>query len=581
MEAHSAFYLNKFCFAGKLCLTIGFCAAILSASPVLSIAPDAITDKFHTLDSENQRLAGSFANRLRANSEGLLEHIDVAVLLAPYNKGASGNNGELAGRYLQAAAHAYEGRQQPELRAAMDRVVNALAKAQAKDGYLGTASESERMSADDLHVQRANLLGLLAYYEATGGESAYTVAQKIGDLLVEKLKSGELKDPLGGAGLAEPMVMLYRYTAEPAYVGLAKALAKVNDSVEAPVEDHLAYYASLAELYRISGEEIYLRAATRGWANMAGTQLSITGAPAAKSAGQIDNCVTSLWVRLTLELMRLTGSAKYGDNLEKIIYNHVFAGQDIRNGDVCAITPETGKKDFLSRQRASLSPCALAEADGLALISQTIWGRYGNGIAINSYNPGRGSFQLRRRALIQIYLESSYPVNGEILLHVEPSRHARFPLRLRVPEWADNFTADFGTGSHLIGQPGEYLVIEREWTRGDVVKIAMNMRAQILKESERIAIKRGPEVLVAARSLNQQIRNLNRVALSVNGGVAPELNSFQNKLPQWWAGEEAYQMKCEYEGDIKAMTLVPFADATDYQTWFERQQEGSSRALPD
>lgn len=551
----------------------------LWAGPVQTIAPDAIADRFRTLAPENQRLAGLLSSRIRANTEGLLEHIDVAALLAPYGKTGSKESGELAGRYLLAAAHAYEYRQEPELRALLDRVAAALAKAQSADGYLGLAAEQERMKAADLRVQRANLLGLLAYYQATGEELAYTVSQKIGDLLVQKLKGRVPEDRLVAATLAEPLVVLYRYTAEPAYLELAKTLVKANSDIsEGSVAERLAYYVSLAELYRVSGDESYLRESLRGWAGYAGENLSITGVPSTGGEAEISNCVTSTWLRLTLALMRLTGQQKYGDQVEKTIYNHLLAGQDIRSGEVCATTPETGKKKFLSRTMASVSPCALAEADGLALISQTLWGRWANGIAINLYNPGRGSFQLRRRALIQIYLESSYPEHGDILLHVEPSRNARFPLRLRVPDWATHFTADFGS-SHLIGKAGEFLLIDREWKRGDTVKIVIGMRTQVLSANrngeERVALKRGAEVLVVNRALNPQIKNLTQVVPSMGEGEMPVLTSLENKMPRFWVGEEGYSMKCEYEGKAQTATLVPFADAYEFAMWFEKGRPGS------
>lgn len=553
----------------------------LQAGPVQTIAPDAILDKFRTLAPENERLAGIYSNRLRANMAGLLEHIDVNVLTAGYiARAEGGKSGELPGRFLQAAAHAYEYRQSVELRAQMDRIAAALAKAQEKDGYLGIAAGDDRFNPADLRVQRANLLGLLAYYQATGEESAYTVSQKVGDLLATKLKGLEPQDTAVTAGLAEPLVILYRYTAEPAYLELAKTLAGERSSPDAALADRLAQYVGLAELYRASGEERFFREAVRGWTALSGERANATGVPIEKaSQSEVSSCVTALWLKLSLELMRLTGLSKYGDSIERTIYNQLLAGQDGRTGDVCAATPESGRKTFLGRLAASASPCALAQADGLALISQTLWGRWGTGIALNSYNPGRGSFQLRRRALIQMYVESSYPNNGDILLHVEPSRNARFPLRLRVPEWAETFAADFGNSSHLIGRPGEFLIIEREWKRGDIVRIKIDMRAQTVADNSddkgRFAIRRGPEMLALNRSLNPNIKDAALVSPQLANGANVQLTGLENKMPRMWAGDEAYALKCIYEGKPQTVTLVPFADANDFTMWFGKLAPGS------
>ncbi len=586
-----------------LCL-FGVSGLMVNAGPIQPIAANAVADKFRALPPENQRLAGVLASRLRANSEGFLERANSRELLAAYRMGHAGTSGgEAAGRFLSAAASTYEYRREPQLRKVLDQVANALADAQARDGYLGIAASSGRSTSSDFRVQRANLLGLLAYYQASGEERAYTASQKLGDYLVKSLQESgtpgkiqlakaDLDLRLAAAGLVEPLVVLYRYTAETAYLDLAKSILRNADLPAAhemdatplgvPAQSDVLQYdllqsewfnalAGMVELYSAAGEAPYLQAALRGWETYARHRLTITGTPLISNASEVSNCLTAAWMKLTLELLRCTGQQQFSDNLERTIYNQLLAGQDARNGDLCAGIPLTGKKNFLSRSNALLSNCALAESEGLSLITRAIWGRWSNGIEINLYTAGRGTFELRRRALVQVYSEASFPDRGDILLHVEPSRKVRFPLRLRVPEWAGSFSADYG-GSHILGKPGEYLVIDREWRRGDTVRISIGMRVRLLRGAgsfeDRLALQRGPEILVLGRTLNPGLADLAKASLPLEKESTIKIMPVEDKLPGYWSGEEAYQIEGEYGGKPQVLTLAPFADAVDFAMWF-------------
>ena len=575
-----------------LCL-LSTSGLVVLAGPVQPIASDTVSDKFRTLSPENQRLAGLLASRLRANSEGFLERFDYRQLIEPYTRDhAEPGNAEAAGRFLSAAAGAYEYRQDPELLNLMNRTAAALADSQAHGGYIGIPASSRQASISTFRVQRANLLGLLAHYRATGEERAYSAAQKLGDYLVKsfagvdgsnkiQLPNDDLELKLAAAGLVEPLTILYRYTAETAYLDLARAILRAADLAASPESGNMQSNSALASkwldaltahavLYRATGDLSYLRTALRGWESYARNRMLETGVPSAANASEVSNCLTTAWMKLTLQLLSITGQQQFADRLEKTIFNQLLAGQDARNGDVCAATALSGRKQFLSRSNAMLSNCALAESEALALIPDAIWGRWSNGIAINLYTAGRGIFELRRRARVQIYSETSYPDRGDILLHVEPSRKARFPLRLRVPEWAPTFSVDYGA-SHILGKPGEYLLIDREWKRGDTVKITIGMRLQALRgkgaSENRFAIQRGPEVLVLSRTLNPDIADLAKASLPLPRQSNVQVLPLENKLPRYWAGEEAYQIDGEYAGKPHVFTFVPFADAFDFVMW--------------
>jgi DUF1680 family protein len=183
--------------------------------------------------------------------------------------------------------------------------------------------------------------------------------------------------------------------------------------------------------------------------------------------------------------------------------------------------------------------------------------------------------RLRRRGVIHLYTETNYPETGTVLLHVEPDHPIHFPLRLRVPDWTSKFTADVGE-DHFAGKPGEFLILNRGWKRGDTVKISMVMTARaipgIRQFSADVAIARGPQVLALAKTLNPDITDLDAVKLEhVNSGEL-QLTPLPTGYAANWMSEQAYALPGTYQGRRKKLILVPFADALNYRVWLAQSK---------
>jgi DUF1680 family protein len=186
------------------------------------------------------------------------------------------------------------------------------------------------------------------------------------------------------------------------------------------------------------------------------------------------------------------------------------------------------------------------------------------------YSAGRATFQLRRRDPVQIYSESTYPESGEVLLHVEPAHPTQMSIRLRVPEWAKSFSADI-QGSHLLGKPGDFLTITREWRRGDTLRINIDLTTHSVAGSgeyvNQIAVFRGPQLLAFIQSLNPQIHHPADLVLDSSLLLKP--TAPDAKLPGTWAGNEVFTTSASYAGNRSDVLLVPFSDAIDYRVWLK------------
>jgi DUF1680 family protein len=533
-------YLQRF-------LLIAVTLSVIPAQSQVS-RPDgkyAVHDAFRPLSFDQQKFTGVFANRLRANVEGYLEQIDKQAVAASPD----------AGEFLSAAADAYAYTHDFQLKQVIDRVAEDFLSARADTGS----------SLTGFQVANETIDGLLRYYEITGDASLIEEIQKLGTGLQE----AAIHPPtIATASPLEALMALYRYTGDSGDLDAATRIVaswRLNStpfSLSSPGNwrDFLENLIGLIELYRTTSGDSYLTYAVNVWNAVRKNRVTVTGTIAPDGGGAaVDDCVTAAWMRFTLLLLEITGQPQYASELERTVYNQLFAAQNASNGEIAPSVALDGAKLF-SR---AFKPCALAEARGISLLPLLVWGRYGRGIALMQYSGGRASFRLRRRGSVQIYSEAAYPESGTILLHIDPTHPIQFPVYLRVPEWAKKFTADAGE-SHLVGVPGQFAIVDRQWRRGDTIKISIDMSARAvaspLAPIGEVAVLRGPQVLAENDDLTRPaIAPV--IPLQSSGTVT--LNAAEFPLPPNWPGDQAYSIKGT------RLKLVPFADALSCRVWLK------------
>ena len=96
--------------------------------------------------------------------------------------------------------------------------------------------------------------------------------------------------------------------------------------------------------------------------------------------------------------------------------------------------------------------------------------------------------------------ETAYPFEESVRLQIGLSAPARFPLLLRIPEWADGAqvvvngaAADADAGAGAGAQPGTFFRLDREWKNGDGVELTFPMRVRVSKGHQGlVSVYRGP-----------------------------------------------------------------------------------------
>jgi len=581
-----------------------------------------VKERFVPAPVGRQRLDGLLGQRLRVSLEQSLLRTPVDELLSCYRgqPAAQPWAGEYAGVFLRAASWAWAYSGQAQLKGLLEQVAQGLMAAQRPDGYLGIRPDGQRWTGFDVGTHASNLAGLLTYYEATGDARALQAARRIGDLLTAAFGRGEGQRDLTnssshgefGAALLEPACLLYRFSGEKRSLtsqllgfsgpnpgaGLFPKLVIAGTLPEAgkvSSDELLSGLVGLLELYRLSGEGHYLRTVLAAWREVASTRLDFTGAtgsgshfrpahvlPGEESMRVGEACATLGWLQLGWHLLRLTGEPRYGDQLERTVYNHLLAAQDPRDGAISAYAPLVGKR----RSAQGLSCCAVSHPMAMALISQMVWGSLDGALAILLYAPGEVTIPvIGNGGGLEVHLtsETQFPLDGAVRLTLRPPRPARFAVLLRVPAWCHRYTATVN-GSGMSGQAGSFLRLERTWQPGDSISIDMEMSLAVVPGGasypNHVAFQRGPQVLALEASVNPQLGFIHRAAPASLVNVA--LADASRSLPQGWSGAQAYSIpglairrseQSRQAVDRTDLVLVPFADAREYRVWLPRPEK--------
>jgi hypothetical protein len=285
--------------------------------------------------------------------------------------------------------------------------------------------------------------------------------------------------------------------------------------------------------------------------------------PAEEGSNVGEGCVTVTWAQLNWELLRLTGEAKYAEQLEHTVYNALLAAQAPRTGDICYFTPLNGKKS----SSPGINCCVSSEPRGISMIPQFAWGTRDGAAAVLFYVPGDTTIRTNGGE-VTIHSETNYPADGVVTLTVNTASTVRFPLVLRVPAWTSYYAATV-EGAEYEGIPGQYLTIEREWKPGDQVRVRMDMTVRSVpggpSYANAVAIFRGPQLLALEQEMNKDFSYTQALGpRDVRVMLKPV------KIPFQWQGTQAYAMQGKAGGQPRELILVPFADAQVYRVWLTK-----------
>jgi len=331
--------------------------------------------------------------------------------------------------------------------------------------------------------------------------------------------------------LPENLFLAYQRSGKPLYLEMAKKyleddtyfnpLAEGNNVL--PFEhaySHVNAFSSAMQAYITLGSEKHLRAAKNGFEMLQKTQSFATGGWGPNESfgepgtGQLGDslalthasfetpCGAYGHFKITRYLLRVTKDARYGDSMERVLYNTILGAWPIQADGTSFYYSDyanTGKKAWYRDKW----PCCSGTFPQLAAdyhISTYL--RSQDGIYVNLFTPSsvRWTDGGTKLALVQ---KTNYPFDNRIELQVSSSQPHECTIYVRIPAWATPNPAVTLNGKRIADgiEPGNFAALRNTWKDGDRIEIELPMPLRLeavdVNHPNRVALLQGPVVLMA------------------------------------------------------------------------------------
>lgn len=431
--------------------------------------------------------------------------------------------------------------------------------------------EAEEHASHELYNLGHMVDAACAHYQATGSTKFLDIAKRYADCVIKEVgpKPGQACVVPGHQIAEMALARLYVLTGEKKYLDEAKFLLdyrgktkvkNVYSQSDKPVVDQTEawghavragyMYASMADVAALTGDTAYINAITTIYENIVSKKYYLTGGVGARHQGEAfgadyelpnltaynETCAAISMVYLFERMFLLRGEAKYIDCLERTLYNGVISGMSVDGGKFFYPNPLSSDGVFTfnadrTKTRQPWFGCACCPSNLSRFIPSMpgyIYGVRDNNLYVNLFASNTATIAVGGK---NVTLEQStqYPWDGDIAIKVLQNKAKTFNMLVRIPGWVLNqvvpsdlysFSDDILSGYEVTvnGQrvDGElqngYLVINRNWKKGDVVRIHFDMpvrtviaNLRVADDRGRVAVERGPLVYCAEWADNEGI----------------------------------------------------------------------------
>ena len=287
---------------------------------------------------------------------------------------------------------------------------------------------------------------------------------------------------------------------------------------------HCNTLSSAAMAYGVTGKAKYLQIIKNAYDFFQETQCYATGGygPAERilpmdgalgrslqeRADTFENpCGSWAGFKISKYLIQFTGQARFGDWIEKLLYNGIGAALPMAG---------RGRTFYYSNYHlgsatktyygAPFPCCAGTYFQDVTEYHNLIYFKDAKSLCVNLYLPSEVTWKTGG-AEVKLVQETNYPEEDTARVKLELSQPAQFALKFRVPGWSRNVSVKVnGVPQNAAVTPGTlYLIsngwalLSRRWQSGDQVEIRIPLllrrQAVDVQHPNRVALLRGPVVL--------------------------------------------------------------------------------------
>lgn len=622
---------------------------------------------------------GFWAERQRLNGDAFLAHCDAWITrmgwIENFDKAAQGRSAqERRGKvftdsdvykFLEALVWELGRRPTAELERRYQQIAAAIVAAQEPDGYLNTyfghrgpeARYTDLSHGHELYCAGHLFQAAVARLRTHGPDALTDAALRLADRVCEDFGPDGIDGSDGHPEVELGLVELARATGEDAYLEQAKLFLERRGrrtfehhpigheyyQDDMPIREATVFRghvvralylaAAAVDIAVDTGDDALLQAVVRQWDATLARRTYITGGMGSRHLGEsfgndyelppdrayTETCGAVAAVMVAWRLTLATGEARFGDAIERTLYNMVATAVNPEGNRFFYVNPllqrQPGiavgdeevpfRKDTLRAPWFWVSCCPTNWSRLVATLGAYVATTDDDGIQLHQYVTGdvATTFGGGRRA--RLHVATAYPWAGTVRVRIEETDGAPWELRLRVPAWADHGARVLvGEDERDVG-PG-FVTLRRSWRPGDTVVLELPMAPRFVRPDPRIdavrdtvAVERGPLVYcLESPDLPAGVAGTDAVAVDPDGplrdhpgtvpvdpeAVAVRVRGRALTLPP--AGAWPYGVASATPGAPVDLTLVPYflwsnRGPSTMRVWIPAAPEDAgSRAAP-
>ncbi len=503
-----------------------------------------------------------------------------------------GWRGEYFGKMMRGACLTYHYLPSDELYSILYDTVKGILDAQDTDGRITTYPKENEYCGWDMWTRKYVIVGCLYFYGICRDEifkaRIITAMKDQADYLLYTLEEGKRSildtsawwGGLNSASVLEPIVELYKLTAEEKYLTFAKyilesggcrdgnLLTLAEEGKLMPYEypvvkayEMMSYFEGALAYYEVTGETRYLNIVEKFVDAVRDTDITIIGCAgcthelfdhsAVKQTEETEplaimqeTCVTVTWMRLQERLLRLTGRVIYADGIEQAALNALYGSLNYEG------LPQLSKEENIRVAGLpfdSYSPltfkargigiggykkfstggyygcCACIGAAGTALFPLVSVMTQAEGFVLNEYNNGTVTATTPAGKPITLTISGYFFDEGQATVTLAMDAPETFTLRLRVPTWSHHATLTVN-GETLAVENG-YIDLTSEWKNGDTLTLECYPEVAITELNGKIAFTFG--ALTLARDEQKESGDIEAPVIPVLKEGKPIVNQLE------------------------------------------------------
>ena len=466
----------------------------------------------------------------------------------------------------------------------------------------------------DIHEMGYLIYGLTADYQFFHERRSLDAARKLADYIIARWTAepqrevgGEITTHMSVTGLERTLLTLAAASGDRRYSDFCTGQRKLREwdldivrgrwgRIEGHAYAYLAHALAQLRLYRDEPDERLLRTTRRAMDFLTRRDgMVISGTcgdhecwhdTQSGTTNLGETCATAYLLRTLDDLLRLEGDSRYGDVMERTIFNALFAAQSPDGRRIRYYTPFECSRAYFPGDTYC---CPNNFRRIISELPAMIYYRAPRELTVNLYTTSTAKVELGSGLVVNVQQQTDYPSSGRVLLKVDPSQPAEFSLRLRIPRWCQ------GAKITVNGQPvqkpvrsGTHSAISRKWQAGDRVELEMPMALRFVRgrqsQAGRVAVMRGPVVFCLNRERNKGLGTIDPRLITIvpsslkgptrddsvrSGGMACTVEAWK---PGAWYPSARPELR---------LVLTEFADPSGEFAYFHVPDPGAKELVDD